>query len=128
MYGGVVELGAVIVQREQAAGVGAVAAQQGVQSLDRGGWRQQVGVRFADVAEVDQRMGRAEFRHAPAHEVDQRIDAGGLDVWVALQVVGAVEEPGDVGAGGDRQAEIAADGLAGPVWCRPGGRRTGRRR
>ena len=86
-------------------------AQQGVQGLDRRFFRQQRGIGFADVAEVDKRMGRTQFRHAPAHEVDQRVDTGSLDVRVFLQVVGAVEEPGDLRAGGYRKAEIAADSL-----------------
>ena len=90
---GVIELGAVVLQRKQAAGIDQVVAQQGVQGLDRRFFRQQRGIGFADVTKVDQRMGRTQFRHAPAHEVDQRIDTGRLDVRVFLQVVGAVEEP-----------------------------------
>ncbi len=55
--GGVVELGTVVVQREQGAWIDQVAAQQGVKCLDRRPFRQQAGIGFTNVAEVDQRMG-----------------------------------------------------------------------
>lgn len=56
-------------------------------------------------------MRRAQFRHTPAYEVNQRVNTGSLEVGIFLQVVGAVKEPRYVRAGGHRQAEIAADGF-----------------
>jgi hypothetical protein len=56
-------------------------------------------------------MRRAQLRDTPAHEMNQRIDAGYPEVRVFLQVIGAVEEPRYVRPGSERQAEIEADGF-----------------